>query len=190
MKIELIVVLVLLLIFMMSQREGYREMFGFSGHKNEAAYPIINDQLRDISSYQEETVALTPDEIQEIVLGANKYVSDRLNECTYVIQTLDIKQYKRGATSSEGIIRAMFMIMRPSGYAYGFAVTVDVDLYSRKILGARTQPLGLDAPSDVSAYVSDGMTKEFVKYEMIKERGLLTRGEFEEIIPFTRPTDV
>ena len=189
MKVELIVVLVLLLIFIMSQREGYREMFGFSGHKKEGD-AIINDPLTDISSYQEEKVALTHDEIQEIVLGANKYVSDKLNECTYVIQTLDVKQYRRSAASNEGIIRVMFMIVRPAGYAYGFAVTVDVDLYSRKVLGARTQPLGTEAPSDVSAYVSDGMTKEFVPYEMIKQRTLLTRGDFEEVIPFTRPTDV
>jgi len=186
MKIELIVVIVLLLIFIMSQREGYREMFGFSGHKNEAAYPLINDRLRDISDYQEETVALTHDEIQEIVLGVNKYVSEKLNECTYIIQTLDVKQYK---LPTGGIIRVMFMIVRPNGYAYGFAVTADVDLYSRKILGARTQPLGVDAPSDVSAFVSDGTTKEFVKYEMIKQRSLLTRGDFEEVLD-TRPTNV
>jgi len=48
--------------------------------------------------------------------------------------------------------------------------------------------LGIDAPSDVSAYTSDGVTQNFTKYETIKKSTLLTRGDFEEILPDPRPT--
>ncbi len=75
----------------------------------------------------------------------------------------------------------MFMCVRNKGYAYGFAVTVDADYNTAQILGARTQPLGIDAPSDVSAYTTDGTARDFTKYETIKQKTALTRGYFDEV---------
>ena len=183
-----ILLLLLVLVFvLMTQKEGYKEMFGFSGHKKEANYLVINDTLTNISDYQEVPVKVGPHHLQTIILNANRYITEKIDDCAYIIETSDIKQYKGSATYQQ-IVRAMFMCVRNKGYTYGFAVTVDAEYDTAKILCVRTQPLGIDAPSDVSAYTSDGVTQNFTKYETIKKSTLLTRGDFEEILPDPRPT--
>lgn len=171
-------VLVLTVLILMTQKEGFVERFGFSGHKKEAEYVLINDKLSETASLEEVPVKVGPHHLQAIILNANKYIQEKIDDCCYIIETTDIRQYQGPIKK---IVRVMFMCVRNKGYAYGFAVTVDADYNTAQILAARTQPLGIDAPSDVTPYVTDGKARDFTKYEVIKQKTALTRGYFEEI---------
>lgn len=174
----ILILLVLTVLILMTQKEGFVERFGFSGHKKEAEYLLINDKLSETSGMEEVPVKVGPHHLQEIILNANKYIQEKIDDCCYIIETSDIRQYQG---PMKKIVRVMFMCVRNKGYAYGFAVTVDADYNTAQILGARTQPLGIDAPSDVSAYTTDGTARDFTKYETIKQKTALTRGYFDEV---------
>jgi len=170
--------LILVVLIIMTQKEGFVERFGFSGHKKEAQYLLIDDKLTDTQGLEEVSVKVGPHHLQEIILNANKYIQEKIDDCCYIIETSDIRQYDG---PMKKIVRVMFMCVRNKGYAYGFAVTVDADYNTAKIIGARTQHLGIDAPSDVSAYTTDGTAREFTKYQVIKEKTALSRGYFDEV---------
>jgi hypothetical protein len=170
--------LIILMLILITQKEGFIERFGLSGHKKEAKYLLIDDELTNTLGMEEVSVRVGPHQMQEIVLNANKYIQGKIDDCSYIIETTEIKQFKGPLKE---IVRVMFMCVRNKGFAYGFAVTVDADYRTAQILSARTQPLGIDSPSDVSPYVSDGTAREFTKYEIIKEKTALSRGYFDEV---------
>ena len=170
--------LIILMLILITQKEGFVERFGLSGHKKEAEYTLINDELTNTSGMDEVPVKVGPHHIQEIILNSNKYIQEKIDDCCYIIETSEMKQFKGPLKE---IVRVMFMCVRNKGFAYGFAVTVDADYRTAQILGARTQPLGIDSPSDVSPYVTDGIAREFTKYEIIKEKTALNRGYFDEV---------
>lgn len=179
--ITLAFLLLIVYVLTNAQTEGFSEMFGFAGHNSKSPeYLTIDDKLENLNVYKQVNLKVDPYHFQEIVFACNKYVSDRLGECTYIIETADIKQYEHVSTR-EKIVRVMFMFVRNSGFAYGFAVTFDLEYDTNKVIGARTQPMGIDIPTDVSAYTSDGVGEEFFKYEMIKEKGQLRRGELDSV---------
>mgnify|MGYP005994023667 FL=1 len=173
-----ILFLIILGLILITQKEGFIERFGLSGHKKEAKYLLIDDALTDTTAMDEVSVRVGPHQMQEIILNANKYIQSKIDDCSYIIETTEVKQFK-GLLKE--IVRVMFMCVRNKGFAYGFAVTVDVDYRTAQILGARTQPLGIDSPSDVSPYVTDGTAREFTKYEIIKDKTALNRGYFDEV---------
>jgi hypothetical protein len=170
--------LIILMLILITQKEGFIERFGLSGHKKEADYLLIDDTLTNTLGMEEVSVRVGPHHLQEIILNANKYIQDKVDDCSYIIETSEIKQFKGPLKE---IVRVMFMCVRNKGFAYGFAVTVDADYRTAQILGARTQPLGVDSPSDVSPYVTDGTAREFTKYEIIKEKVALNRDYFNEV---------
>ena len=83
-KYILFLLLVLVLV-LMTQKEGYKEMFGFSGYKKESNYLVINDTLTNISDYQEVPVKVGPHHLQAIILNANKYITEKIDDCAYII---------------------------------------------------------------------------------------------------------
>lgn len=178
MKTVLILLLIVLLLLSV-QKEGYRELFGFSGHTPSPEY-LIDDSMKNIKEYEEVPVNIDMFHLQEMILNANKYISKKIGDCTYIIETTDIKQYKHYANMGD-IIRAMFMVVRHGKYDFGFAVTVEFDLQTAKVLGARTQPLSIEAPGNISAFITDGTGQEFVKTELIKERAKLNSSEFDSV---------
>jgi len=177
-QIFLLVLIVILLLNM--RRENYREMFGFVGHKKSSEYTLINDDFSNPKEYEEVPLNIDMFHLQEIIRNTNAYISEKIDDCTYIIETSDIKQYKH-YTGRDQIIKAMFMVVRNSGFAYGFAATAEVELETAKVRAVRTQPLSIDSPGDVSAYVSDGTAENFTKYELIKEKGQVSKGEFDSV---------
>lgn len=178
--IKLLVLLFIIWVLVGTQKEKYSEFFGFSGYKKSSEYISIDDSFKNTNDFQEVPVKVGPDHLQQIILNTNKYLTEKIDDCTYIIETSDIKQYKN-KSSGEEIVRAMFMIVRNKGYAFGFAITVESDYKSAQVLGVKTQPLSIDTPSDISAYVTDGIGQEFFKYDLIKEKGRLTRDQLLQV---------
>jgi len=179
----LTLVFLLLIVFVLSnaQTEGFAEMFGFAGHKSVSPeHFTIDDKLENLDVYKQVNLKMDQYHFQEIVFACNKYAADKLGDCTYIIETSDIKQYEH-SSNRKNIIRVMFMLVRNSGFVYGFAVTFDVEYETNKVIGARTQPMGIDVPDDVGAYTTDGIGQEFINYELIKEKGQLTKGELDSV---------
>uniref|UniRef100_A0A6C0JVN4 Uncharacterized protein n=1 Tax=viral metagenome TaxID=1070528 RepID=A0A6C0JVN4_9ZZZZ len=155
-------------------------MFGFVGHKKSSDYVLIDDEFSNPKEYEEVPLNIDMFHLQEIIRNTNAYISKKIDDCTYIIETSDIKQYKH-YTGRDQIVKAMFMVVRNHGYAYGFAVTAEVELENAKVRAVRTQPLSIDSPSNISAYVSDGKAENFTKYELIKEKGQISKGEFDSV---------
>ena len=166
--------LIILMLILITQKEGFVERFGLSGHKKEAEYLLINDELTNTSGMEEVPVKVGPHHLQEIILNANKYIQEKIDDCCYIIETSEIKQFKGPLRE---VVRVMFMCVRNKG----FAVTVDADYRTAQILSARTQPLGIDSPTNVSPYVTDGTGREFTKYEIIKEKTALNRQYLDKV---------
>ena len=177
---KLAFLLLIVFILLNVQKEGFSEMFGFAGHKKSPEYVTLNDDLENLNVYKQVNLKVDPYHFQEIAFASNKYVSDKLGECTYIIETSDIKQYEHVVTYAK-IVRVMFMFVRNSGFAFGFAVTLDLDYDTNKVLGARTQPMSIESPANVGAYTTDGTGQEFVKYEIIKEKGQLRKSELDSV---------
>lgn len=177
---KIIILLLIILLLLSTQRENYREMFGFAGHKKSSEYTVINDKFSNANEYEEVPLNVDMFHLQEMILNTNKYISEKINDCTYIIETSDIKQFKH-YTNKDQIIKAMFMVVRNRGFAYGFAATAEIDYDTGKVKAVRTQPLEIDAPSDISAFTSDGETQTFTKYDIIKEKAQIKSGEFDSI---------
>ena len=62
--------LIILMLILITQKEGFVERFGLSGHKKEAEYLLINDELTNTSGMEEVPVKVGPHHLQEIILNA------------------------------------------------------------------------------------------------------------------------
>ncbi|QIG59881.1 hypothetical protein [Dishui Lake phycodnavirus 4] len=179
--VQLLILLFIVYILVDAQKEKFAEMFGFAGTRNTKSpeYMILNDTLEDLNMYTEVPLKVDQYHFQEIVFACNKYVVEKLDACTYIIETSDIKQYSD--TTGRSIIRVMFMLVNTTGFASGLAVTFDVDYETNEVLGARTQPSGINAPTNVDAYTSDGTGQEFINYEIVKQTSQLSKDEFDSV---------
>ena len=75
----------------------------------------------------------------------------------------------------------MFMAMKKGGFSFGFSVVASFEVQNGKsrVISLRTQPIGVEAPGDVSAFTESSAGKEFVKYELVKEAAVPNQSELE-----------
>ena len=167
-----LIILIVLVVLMMSSR---KEMFGYAGYKDPVKNVVIDDPMFDTQEYTEATnVAVDNDLMQKLVLATNKYVADKTGLCTYVIETTTVKKYVHKENKKE-LYRCMFMLMKQHGFAFGFAVTVDINVNpdgTVRVLSARTQPIDAQPPTDQSPFTSDIEGHAFVEYENFRESEL------------------
>jgi hypothetical protein len=158
------IVLLFLIALMMLLMTSRREMAGY-----------IDDPNVDTAEYTESTeVSVTNDLMEKLVLATNTYVAGKTGMCTYIIETTSIKKFIHNQNGTP-LYRCMFMVMRQHGFAFGFAVTVDIKENpdgSVRVMGARTQPIDVKPPTDQSPFQSDVEGHVFTEYELFKESEL------------------
>lgn len=166
-----LLLLIVFVLFAMSRTE----MFGYAGYSDPIMQVVINDPVADTKEYMETTFDdISPDTVQDLVFATNKYVSDKTGLCTYVIETTSMKKYIHKESKKE-LYRCMFMLMKQHGFAFGFAVTADIQANpdgTMKVLGARTQPIDVMPPTDRTPFESDIEGQEFVDYDVFRESEL------------------
>ena len=172
--------LLLVVILLTTTQEPFTEMFGFSGHSKPVGSVKLDDDRHDLSKYTMVEVSIDNDMIEEFVLKANGEISKRIGIQTYIIETTSIKQYRN---DEHDLYECMFMVMKKDGFSFGFSVVASFEVKNGKsrLASLRSQPLGVDAPSDVSAFVNDGEGKDFVDYKLVKEVAIPTKTEFESV---------
>tara|TARA_Y100000389_G_scaffold198399_2_gene234835 strand:- start:1019 stop:1519 length:501 start_codon:yes stop_codon:yes gene_type:complete len=160
------------MVLMMSSR---KEMFGYAGYRDPVKQVVIDDPSFDTTEYIEATdVSVNNDLMQRLVLATNEYVAAKTGLCTYVIETTTVKKYIHKENKKE-LYRCMFMLMKQHGFAFGFAVTVDINVNpdgTVNVLSARTQPIDIKPPTDQSPFTDDVEGHEFTEYERFRESEL------------------
>jgi len=168
-------VLLLLLIVILLCTMSRTEKFGYAGYKDPIMQVVIDDPVADTTEYIESTYDdISRDTVQKLVFATNAYVSEKTGLCTYVIETTSLKRYVHKENKKE-IYRCMFMLMKQNGFAFGFAVTSDIQANpdgTMKVLSVRTQPIDVAPPTDTSPFDSDIEGHAFVDYDVFKKSEL------------------
>lgn len=172
--------LLVVVILLTTTQEPFTEMFGFSGHTKPVGPVKLDDPKPDLSKYQMVEVSVDNDMIEDFVLQANGEVSKRIGIDTYIIETSSIKQYKN---EEHDLYECMFMVMKKDGFSFGFSIVASFEVKNgkTKLISLRSQPLGVDAPSDVTPFTEGTEGKDFVNYQLVKEVAVPTKTEFESV---------
>jgi hypothetical protein len=176
-SILLVLLVAVLLIFAMSATTTRKELFGYAGYKSHIKQVVIDDPLFNSEDYTETSdVSVGPYLMQELVFATNKYVSEKTNLCTYIIETTSIKKYVTTKEKNKrDLYRVMFMVMKQHGFAFGFAVTSDMLINEDgtvEVVSVRTQPMGVPPVTDQSPFTSDIEGHEFADHDLFKESEL------------------
>jgi hypothetical protein len=148
-----------------------------SQESNKEKY-TLDDPKYDTSSYTEAEAVVDHDLMEQLVLATNEEITRRTDDCSYIIETTAVKRYVK--SGSPDVYKCMFMCVRAKGFAYGFSVvsTLSVRGDDVRVLSVRSQPLQVDAPTDVSPYVQD-VAREFLDFDIVKEKSAPTVGELD-----------
>ena len=157
-----------------------RETFSLSGYTKPVGPIKFDDPRPDLSGYTEAEVNINNDTIQEFVLQTNKEISKRTGVCTYIIETTSIKKYSGGEAD---IYECMFMVVKNNGFAFGFSVTAYFELMNGKasLKALRSQPVGIQAPEDVTNFVDGMRGKDFIEYNLVRETAIPTKSELDSV---------
>jgi hypothetical protein len=188
---SLVILLIAVVLLLTVKREPFTEMFGFSGHSRPTGRVRFDDSKPDLTSYRQAEADVDNDMMQEFVLQTNKEISKRTGLCTYIIETVAVKKYVAPTTNTEGVpvspgkndvYEAIFMTVKNNGFAFGFTVIAYFEVTNGGAItlkSLRTQPLDVESESDISPFKGDPSGKEFVNYELVKEKAVPTLGELE-----------
>jgi hypothetical protein len=176
----LALILIVIVIILMTKREGFAEAFGLSGYTKPVPPVKLNDPRPDLSKYTKVEANVDNDMMEEFVLQANREISKRTGMCTYIIETTAITHY---SGSDNDIYECMFMAIKKDGFSFGFSVVASFEVVNGnvKIASLRSQPLGVDVPADVTAFTEGSEGKEFLEYKLVKEVAYPTRSEFDSV---------
>jgi hypothetical protein len=138
----------------------------------------LDDPKYDTTLYTEAEAVVDHDLMEKLVLATNEEIIRRADDCSYIIETTAIERFVKDG--SPDVYKCMFMCVRAKGFAYGFSVvsTLSVRGDDVRVLSLRTQPMYVDPPSDVRPYVQD-VAKEFLDFELVKEKATPTVGELD-----------
>ena len=170
--------LIVIVFILMTNREGFTEAFGLSGHSKPVPPIKLNDPKPDLSKYEKVDANVDNDMMEEFVLQANYEISKRTGMCTYIIETTTVDHYKG---RDKDIFECMFMAIKKDGFSFGFSIVASFEVENEKVrlVSLRSQPLGVDVPEDVSAFTEGSAGKEFLDYELVKEVVYPTKSEFD-----------
>jgi hypothetical protein len=176
----LIFTLVLVVLVLTTNYENFTETFGLSGYTKPVKSVKLNDPRPDLSGYKEVEAKADNDLMEEFVLKANQEISKRTGLCTYIIETTTMKHYKG---PEKDIYECMFMVMKNGGFSYGFSVVASYEVENGeiRIISLRTQPVGIQAPQDISPFTEGSEGKEFVKYELVKDTAVPKSAELDSV---------
>src|SRR6056300_1969005 len=168
MKWSLTIILIAIVLLLTMRREPFTEVFGFSGYNKPTGSVRLDDIRPDLTGYTQAEANVDNDMIEEFVLQANREISKRTGLCTYIIETTAIHQYKG---EEKDIFECMFMTIKKDGFSFGFSVVASYEVENGKVtlISLRSQPLGVDVPSDVTAFTEGSPGKDFVDYKLVKE---------------------
>lgn len=165
-KIIVVVVFLLIVLYVSRREEKY-------GGKNDL---FESDEPTRLAEYKEseESIVITHDLMNEIVLQSNKAISKRTGLCTYIIETTSMKLYKH-KTTSDKIFRCMFMVAKygNKGFDFGFSIVVDVRVINE---GPRLEVPGVGQKTQDIIEV----TEKNIRDKLVK--GLENLNEMEEIM--------
>lgn len=180
-KWTLIVVLILAVvaITMIPSREAYleREFFGLSGYVRPREVKL-DDKAPDLNGFKEVEAKVNNDLMNEFVMKTAAEIERRTKMCVAIIETTTVKRYQG---EGQELYECQFMAMKKGGFPFAFAVvsTMSMKSGSATVVGLRTQPVGVQAPSDVGAFEDTGAGREFLDYKFVTEV-TPTMGELEE----------
>lgn len=159
-----IILLLFLVLVILSCRENYTEMFGFSGYKK----PVINLDLDysnveiDLTGFDKITSELTPDEMEPVAKAAQEFISRKHKLCVYPIETGFVDRYENRRTGDK-ITKCRFMFTTTeTGFPFSFGVTVVV--LNGKVIAMRNQSITGD--SDIKAHIHDDIS-EFLPFDKV-----------------------
>ena len=176
-----VISLIVLTLLLTTTREKFTEAFGLSGYTKPTKTIKLADPRPDLSKYTKmDEVVVDNDMMEEFVLQANDEISKRTDLCTYIIETTAVHQYKG---EDKDIYECMFMTTKKGGFSFGFSVVASYEVENGKIrlTSLRSQPLGVEAPSDVTAYTEGSSGKEFVDYKLVREIIVPTKAELDSV---------
>jgi len=177
-KLFWMVILLVIVLLLMTNREPFTEAFGFSGYTKPVGTIRFDDPKPDLTGYTQAEANITNDVMQDFVLQTNKEISKRTGLCTYIIETTTLKKYVK---SDKELYECVFMVVKNGGFAFGFSVTASFEIINGevKLVSLRSQPLDVQTVSDVTPFVEGQSGQEFVKYDIVKEKAVPTAGELE-----------
>ena len=153
-----ILLVLLVIVLLWGSKEGFVEMFGFSGYSKPVEVDI-NMPPPDLSSYSLSGDIITPDEVEKALLPAQKFIKAKTGLCVYAIETNKVEKYVREKQTLYKF-RVMFTVTN-KGFPYGIGATFYV--MDGKVISATTQQVG--GESSVKPYVSD--YGEFLSFDEI-----------------------
>tara|TARA_B000000475_G_scaffold13045_1_gene11373 strand:+ start:154 stop:711 length:558 start_codon:yes stop_codon:yes gene_type:complete len=170
--------LIVVVILLTTNMESFTETFGLSGYTKPVPPVKLNDPRPNLEGFEEFEVSVDNDIVEKFTLKANQELSKRTGMCTYIIETTAIKGYRK---ENVEIYDVMYMAVKKDGFSFGFSVVASFEVQGSNVnlVALRSQPLGVQAPGDVSAFARGAAGKEFVKYELVKEAAVPTKSEFD-----------
>ena len=134
----IVVLLVVLIMCSGGTREGFQEMFGFSGMKDKidntaftfgpsGGYPGYTDVT--------DQEGVTHDEVNTCVKSTMEFLNKKLNMCSQPVETSKIRKLKM---DSDFVYQCQFMFMVTST-GYPFMIGIESDVKNGKIVRASTQ---------------------------------------------------
>ena len=178
MKLILTAILLVIVLLLTTNREPFTEMFGFSGHTTPVERIRLDDTKPDFTGFNQAEANVTNDMMQEFVLQTNKEIAKRTGLCTYIIETTSLKKYVK---DEKEMYECVFMTVKNNGFAFGFSVAAYFEVVNgvTKLISLRTQPLSIESSGDITPFVDGVSGKEFVNYELVKEKAVPTVSELE-----------
>ena len=129
----------------------------------------FDDVGLDFSNYTEtDSVELTNDVMQDLVLATNEYISKETELCFYIIETIFVKKYIHNE-SKQVAYKCMFMAVKHGGFPYGFSVVSEIlDLNGNlTVYSVRSTDIEQSKP-----YSGDESGAKFVNYDEVRKSEL------------------
>lgn len=174
----LLLIALIILVVLLTRRESFTELFGFSGHTKHVTGVKFDDPRPDLSGYKPVEVSIDNDMVDEFIMLANKEVFKRTGLYTYIIETTAINGYTKG---DKTIYECMFMTVKNTGFSFGFSIVASYEVSKEGIflISLRSQPLSVDSPGNIKPFTEGSDGKEFIDYRLVKEVAVPTKSEFD-----------
>ena len=156
----------------MCKSEGFIEFPGFAGISQKKDITVLNTGGPDeYSNLQETSVAITPVQLQDVVMATQKFIKAKTGLCAYAIYT----PYARIFNGPEGktYIKVRFMFTAIQGFPYGFMI--DVVFGDGKIVQTNTQPVPKDSDNEGVAPFKSDDAHVFLPFEEIERANIVKR---------------
>ncbi len=178
-------VLIVIVFVLTNESEGY----GFSGYTVPRETQLM-DPFPNLKGYEPTKNDANADLMESIVLLTNKEIHKRTGISNYIIETTTMQKYTKETAS---IYECGFMTVKKDGFSFGFSVVVWVILEDRKpvkLLAIRSQPIGFQNSDQVISLSEKTMGKDFLKYNIVRDKHIPSRGAFDTSMSVFRDQNV